>query len=219
MARVDPFISLHEWRSALYRGEPADIDRFLDTIDATLPPGWARDRAYESARPRPERIRCYLFDQASDAAVRVWLQRVTPTRVRGGPIQVLRHPPSGIAPRIGRLVAELNDACVLPAVGATGARCTRPAFGPRSVVSAAAETLFTTFADAADGEWPFSDRIKELWDDLISGCLAEQVAINRDELVRWLTVSGWDQKDITAMTDRFFADSAWFAKRLALAAP
>ena len=132
MAVVDPFVSLRDWRSSLYRGDPAVIDRFLDAIDATLSPGWVRDREYERTRLRPDRIRCYLFDQAGDAAVRVWLQRVTATRVRGGPVQVLRHPPSGDAERIGRIVAEFADGCVLPAAKAAGARCTRPAFGPRS---------------------------------------------------------------------------------------
>ena len=44
MAVVDPFVSLHDWRSSLYRGDPAVVDRFLDAIDATLSPGWVRDR-------------------------------------------------------------------------------------------------------------------------------------------------------------------------------
>jgi hypothetical protein len=36
MTVVDPFIPLRDWRSALYRGDPAVIDRFLDAIDTTL---------------------------------------------------------------------------------------------------------------------------------------------------------------------------------------
>ena len=36
MAVVDPFVPLRDWRSSLYRGDPAVVDRFLDTIDATL---------------------------------------------------------------------------------------------------------------------------------------------------------------------------------------
>ena len=63
MAEVDPFVPLREWRSSLYRGEPGVVDRFLDTIDATLAPGWVRDSEYERTRLRPDRIRCYLFDQ------------------------------------------------------------------------------------------------------------------------------------------------------------
>ena len=120
MAVVDPFVSLHDWSSSLYRGEPAVVDQFLPGIDATLSPGWVRDREYEQTRSRPDRIRCYAFDQAGDAALRVWLQRVTATRMRSGPVQVLRHPPPGDATRIGRPVAELADGCVLPAASAAG---------------------------------------------------------------------------------------------------
>ena len=68
MAVVDPFVSLRDWRTSLYRGDPAVIDRFLDAIDATLSPGWIRDSEYERTQLRPARIRCYLFDQAGDAA-------------------------------------------------------------------------------------------------------------------------------------------------------
>src|SRR5438309_11170231 len=103
MAVVDPFVPLRNWRYSLYRGDPAVMDRFLDAVDAALAPGWVRDREYERTRLRPDQIRCYLFDQAGDAAVRVWLQRATATRIRGGPVQVLRHAPSGDAARIGQL--------------------------------------------------------------------------------------------------------------------
>ena len=96
MLAVDQFNVLHDWRLSLYRGDVAVVDQFLDGIDAALPHGWARDLAYEQTRLRPDRIRCYLFDRGSDAAVRVWLQRVTATRVRGGPVQVLRHPPKAM---------------------------------------------------------------------------------------------------------------------------
>src|SRR3954470_17535445 len=132
MAVVDPFVPLRAWRTSLFRGDRAVVDRFLDEIDATLPPDWVRDHNHESTRSRPDRIRCYLFDRVGDAAVRVWLQRVTATRVRGGPVQVVRHPTSGDAGRIGELIAEFTDGCVLPAARFTGALCTRPAFGPRS---------------------------------------------------------------------------------------
>src|SRR4051812_3850266 len=108
MAVVDPFAPLRDWRASLYRGGSAVIDRFLDAIDATVSPGWVRDREYERTRLRPDCIRCYMYDPAGDAAVRVWLQRVTATRVRGGPVQVLNHPPSGDAGRIARLVAEFD---------------------------------------------------------------------------------------------------------------
>ena len=216
---VDPFVPLRDWRTSLYRGDPAVLDRFLDAIDATLPPGWVRDREYERTRLRSDRIRCYLFDRAGDAAVRVWLQRVTATRVRGGPVQVLRHPPSGDAGRIGRLIGEFAEGCVLPAASAAGSRCTRPAFGSRSAVTPAVEMLFTRLADTADGEWPLTDRVQGLWDELVSDCLAEQVAIDRAELGRWLADSGWEQEAAAALPDRFFVDSEWLAKRLAVMAP
>jgi hypothetical protein len=219
MAVVDPFVSLRDWHSSLYRGDPAVVNQFLDRIDATLLSGWVRDREYEQTRSRPDRIRCYTFDRPEDAALRVWLQRATATRVRGGPVQVLRHPPSGDAVRIGRLIAEFADGCVLPAASAPGVRCTRPAFGPRSTVTPAAEMLFTQFADTADGEWPLTDRAQELWEELVSGCLAEQVAIDRAELGRWLADNGWEQEAATALANRFFADSEWLAKRLAVMAP
>jgi hypothetical protein len=219
MPGLDPFIRLRDWRSALYRGAPAAIDRFLDVIDATLVSGWVRDSGYERTRPRPDRIRCYLSDKAGDAAVRVWLQRVTATRVRGGPIQLLRHSPSGDAGRLEQLVGEFLDSCLLPAAITAGARCTRPAFGPRSALTPVAEMLFTRFADTADGQWPLTDKAQQSWDELISGCLAEQVAIDRDELVRWLADSGWEQDAVTPIADRFFADSEWLAKRLAVTAP
>src|SRR5262249_39446493 len=47
MAVVDPFVPLRDWRTSLYRGDPAVVDRFLDAIDATLTPDWVRDREYE----------------------------------------------------------------------------------------------------------------------------------------------------------------------------
>jgi hypothetical protein len=219
MAEVDPFLPLRDWQSSLYRGDPAVVDRFLDTIDATLPLGWVRDSAYERTCLRPDRIRCYLFDRAGTASVRVWLQHVTGTRVRGGPIQVLRHPPSGDAGQIGRLVAEFADSCVLPAARAAGARLTRPGFGPRSAVSAAAEMMFTQLADTADGEWPLGEPAQKLWEQLISSCLVEQVGIDRAELGHWLADSGWEPAAVPAIADRFFADAAWLAKRLEAAAP
>ncbi len=219
MAAVDPFASLRDWRTSLYRGESAIVDLFLDGVDAALPPGWVRDGEYERARSRRDRTRCYTFDRAAEAAVRLWLQRATPTRSRGGPVEVLRHPPSGEVGQIGRLVAEFADRCVLPAARAAGAVRTRPAFGPRSAVSHAAEMLFTRFADTADGEWPLADRAQGLWDELVAGCLAEQVAIDRTELVRWLQDNGWEQEAAPELADRFFADSAWLAKRLAATAP
>jgi hypothetical protein len=219
MAKVDPFVPLTDWDNSLYRGDPAVIDQFLERIDETLPPGWVRDREYERTRLRPDGIRCYLFDREGDAAVRVWLQRVTATRVRGGPIEVPRHPPSGDAMRIVRLVVEFADGCVLPAAGAAGARCTRPSFGPRSAVTYATKMLFTRLADTTDGEWPLTDRFQELWEELISFCIAEQVGFDTAELVRWLVDSGWEPEAATAFADRFFADSAWLARRLAAMAP
>jgi hypothetical protein len=219
MAVVDPFVPLRDWRISLFRGDQAVVDRFLDTIDATLPPDWVRDRDYELTRPRSDRIRCYKFDRAGDAAVRVWLQRVTATRVRGGPIQVLRHPPSGDAARIGDLVAEFADRCVRPAARSAGVRCTRPAFGPRSAITLAAEMLFTQLADTADGEFPLTDQAQRLWDELISTGLAEHIGIDRSELRQWLEDSGWEPEAATALTDRLFADSEWLARRLAVMAP
>ena len=79
--------------------------------------------------------------------------------------------------------------------------------------------LFTRFADTADGKWPLTDQAQELWDELVSSCLAEQVAIDRDELEQWLADSGWEREAATAIADRFFADSEWLAKRLAVMAP
>jgi hypothetical protein len=219
MAVVDPFVPLSDWHTSLYRGDPAVIDRFLDAIDETLAPGWVRDLEYERTRLQPDRIRSYMFDRAGDAAVRVWLQRVTATRVRGGPVEVLRHPPAGDAGRIGRLVAEFADGCVRPAASAAGARSTRPAFGPRSAVTFAAEMLLTRLADTADGEWPLTDRVQGLWDELISTGLAEQVAIDRAELRQWLEDSGWEPEATAAFADRLFADSEWLAGRLAVMAP
>jgi hypothetical protein len=216
MAVVDPFVPLRDWRSSLYRGDPAVIDRFLDGIDKTLSAGWVRDSQYERTRQRPDRIGCYLFDAAGDAAVRVWLQRVTATRVRGGPVQLLRHPPSVGAERIGQLIAEFNDVCVLPAARAAGAYCTRPAFGPRSALTPGAEMLFIRLADTADGEWPLAAQAQALWDELISSCLAEQVAIDRAELEKWLADSGWEQAAVRPITEEFFADSDSLAKQLAV---
>ncbi len=219
MATVDPFVPLRDWRFALYRGDPAVVDRFLNGIDASLLPGWVRDRDYERTRSQPDRSRCYTFDHAGDAAVRVCLERVSARRVRGGPVQLLRHSPSGDAARIGRLVADFADACVLPAAVAAGLRCTRPAFGPRSAVTPGAEMLFARLSETAEGEWPLTDRTESLWGELVSVCLADQVAIDRDELGRWLADFGWEPEAATALADRFFADSEWLAKRLAVMAP
>jgi hypothetical protein len=219
MAVIDPFIPLRDWRSSLYRGDPAVVDPFLGAIDGTLSPGWVRDREYERSRLRQDRIRCYMFDRAGDAAVRVWLQQVSATRMRGGPVQVLRHPPSGDTGRVERLVAEFADGCVLPAASVAGVRCARPAFGPRSAITPAAEMLFTRLADTSDGEWPLMERAQALWDELVSVCLAEQVAIDRAEMARWLADSGWEQEAVRALTDRFFVDSQWLARWLAVMAP
>ena len=132
MPAVDPFVPLREWRSSLYRGNDVVIDQFLDRIDTSLSAGWVRDSAFEQTRSRPDRIRCYLFDRPGGAAVRVWVQRVTTTRERGGPVQLLRHPPSGGTERIEQLVADFASSCVLVAAKAVGADHTRPAFGPRT---------------------------------------------------------------------------------------
>ena len=218
MAVVDPFVPLREWRSSLYRGGEAIIDRFLATIDTTLPADWVRDSAYEGTRPRPDRIRCYLFDRPGEAAVRIWLQRVTATRERGGPVQLLRHPPSGSNKRVEGLVADFAHSCVLPAAKAAGVVCTRPAFGPRSALTSDVEMLFTQLADMADGGWPLTGQSQGLWEGLISTCLAEQVAIDRPELEKWLIDSGWEKAVVASIADRFFADSEWMAKRLALSA-
>ncbi len=79
--------------------------------------------------------------------------------------------------------------------------------------------LLMRLADTAEGEWPLTDRTQALWDELISVCLAEQVAIDRMEFSHWLRESGWEQEAAVALADRFFADSQWLAQRLALAAP
>jgi hypothetical protein len=218
MAIVDPFVPIRDWQTSLYRGDPAVIDRFLDAVEATLSPGWIRDHEYERTRLRLDRTRCYLFDRAGDAAVRLGLQRVTATRVRGNLIEVLRHSPSGDAVRIARIVAEFADGCVLSAASAAGARCTHPAFGPRSFVTLTAKLQFTQFAETADGEWPLTDRVEELWDDLVSVCLVEKVAIDGDELRQWFEDNGWEPEAATALTDRLFADARWLAKRLAFMA-
>ncbi len=219
MPVTDPFVPIRDWRISLYRGDAADIDRFLDAIETRLPRGWIRDVEFERSRPRPDRIRCYLFDQPRDAAVRVWLQRVTATRVRGGPVQVVRHPPSGDEGRIGQLVAEFASASVIPAASAAGVCCTRPAFGPRDALTTGAEMLFMRLAETAEGQWPLTDRSQALWDELVSVCLAEQVAIDRAELRSWLEDSGWEHEAATDLADRFFADSRSLANRLAMMAP
>ena len=58
-----------------------------------------------------------------------------------------------------------------------------------------------------------------MWEELISGCLAEQVAIDRTELEKWLADSAWEQTVVTQIADQFFADSRLLAKRLAVTAP
>lgn len=218
MPAVDPFVPLREWRSSLYRGIKVVIDQFLDKIDATLPAGWIRDVAFEQTRPRSDRIRCYLFDQPGEAALRVWLERVTATRERGGPIQLLRHPPAGSTEQIGQLVAYFADSCVVAAAKAVGVDYTFPAFGARSAITSDVEMLFTGLADTADGKWPLTGQAQWLWDELISACLAEQIAIDRHELEKWLADSGWEKPVVSSIAERFFADSDWLAKRLAVSA-
>jgi hypothetical protein len=216
MSAVDPFVPLREWRTSLYRGDPIAVDRFLASIDTTLLTGWVRELEYERKRLRPDQIRCYLYDRAGDAVVRVWLQLVTATRVRGGPVQLLHQSPSSGTERVGQLVAEFADACVLPAARSASIQCTRPAFGPRSAITPSAEMLFAQLADTADGKWPLADQPQLLWDELISNCLAEHVAIDRIELEEWLADSGWKQEAVPSIVERFFSDSEWFAKRLAV---
>jgi len=215
----DPFLPLHNWRSTLFRGDKSVIDRFIQQLDARLPAGWSRDSDYERKRQHPDRIRCYLFDQPGDASVRVWLQLVSPTRVRAGAVQLLRHPPQGQSTRIGGLVADFANSHVQPAAAATGVRYANPSFGPRSSITPAADMLFTKLADTADGEWPLLDHAQAVWDELVTCCLSEQVAVDRTELTKWLADSGWEQVAAESLTERFFADSDWLAKRLAVAAP
>jgi hypothetical protein len=219
MSLNDPFLPLRTWRSTLFRGDARAIDQFIQQINAKLPAGWRRDTDYEQERQRPDRIRCYLFDQPGDASVRVWLQLVTPTRVRAGAVQLLRHPPQGQSARIGELVADFANGHVLPAAAATGVRHTNPSFGPRSAVTPAADMLFTQLADTADGAWPLIHHAQRVWDELVSCCLSEQVAIDRTELTKWLADSGWEQGAAESITERFFADAEWLAKRLAVTAP
>ena len=219
MPRVDPFVSIQQWRSSLYCGASLAISRFLDGIDTGLLPGWARDLEYERSRLRPVRLRFYTYDQKGDAAVRVCLQQVTPTRVRGGPVQVLRHSLTGDTGQIGRLVAELVSGCVMPAASVNGIRYTRPTFGPRSVCTPNTEMLFNRLADIADGSWPLDDQAKKAWDELVSGCLAEHVAIDGAELCRWFAESGWTPDTSKVLTDHFFKDSEWLAQQLAVLAP
>ena len=47
---------------------------------------------------------------------------------------------------------------------------------------------------------------------------AEQIAIDRAELEKWLADSGWEKTAATSIADRFFGDSEWLAKRLAVSA-
>ncbi len=144
---------------------------------------------------------------------------MTATRERGGPVQLLCHPPSSGSERIGQLVADFAHSCVLAAAKAVGADCTRPAFGPRSAITSDVEMLFTQLADTADGNWPPTDHVQGLWDELISACLAEQIAIDRAELEKWLADTGWEKTTVPSIADRFFADSEWLARRLAVSAP
>jgi len=218
MPNLDPIMPLRDWRSSLYRGGAAVVEEFLNAIDNGLPSGWRRDAEYERTRERPERVRCYLFDKSGDAAVRVWLQRVTPTRLRGGPVQVIRHPPAGDSARIGELTSELTNACVLPAAATVSIRETRPSFGLRSQVTPAVDMVFTRLADTADGKWPLIGAEQVLWNELVATCLGESAAIDRAELEQWLVDSGWEQEIVSSIADRFFADSEWFAERLAVTA-
>lgn len=221
MPPIDPFVPLRNWRSTLFRGDKLAIEQFIQKLDAGLPAGWSRDSDYERARQRPDRLRCYLrcylFDRANDASLRVWLQLVTPTRVRAGAVQLLRQPPQGQSVRTAELVTDFAKGHVIRAAAATGIRFSNPTFGPRTSVTPAAEMLFTRLADTADGEWPLKDHAQGVWDELISCCLNEQVAIDRIELTKWLADSGWAQAAAQEMTEKFFADSEWLAKRLAVA--
>jgi hypothetical protein len=89
----DPFLPLRIWRSTLFRGDKAAIDRFIQRLDANLPTGWSRDSDDERERPHSDSLRSYLFDQPGDASDRIWIQLVTPTRIRIGAVQLLRQPP------------------------------------------------------------------------------------------------------------------------------
>ena len=116
----DPFLPLRNWRSTLFRGDKPIIDRFIQQLDVKLPAGWSRDSDYERARQRPDHLRCYLFDRPGDASVRVWLQLVTPTRVRAGSVQLPARPRNLAAFR--QLLQRASERRAIRAFEAEGAR-------------------------------------------------------------------------------------------------
>jgi hypothetical protein len=205
---------LHDWQSSLYRGNSGAIDGFLTEVESKLPMGWKRDPREEQRYALP--VRYYIFDQPNDALIGVLLRNTTKTRVRGDTVRVYRNPP-GPTERIGVLVAELADKCVLPAAKAVGVEHSRPRFGVRSVVTPAIESMLNQLADDADCVWPLPANTKDMWDDLISMSLAEHIALDRTEFQRWATDSGWSAPAASELVERFFADSLWLAKRLAVA--
>ena len=158
-----------------------------------MPAGWVRDSKYEQTRARPDRIRCYLFDRPSEASLRVWLERVT-----WGGSAVARFSYSALRLRaaLSRLdnwsLTSLIPACWLPPK--RSASTTRAGVRPAKRISSDVEMLFTRLADTANGKWPLTDLAQGLWDELISTCLAEQVAIDRPEFEKWLTDSGWGEE-------------------------
>jgi hypothetical protein len=181
--------------------------------------GWYRDAEYERSRQHPVRpLRSYLFDQQRDASVRLLLELATPTRVHAGAVQLLRCPPGDRSGRTAEIVADFAKNQVLPAAAAASVTYSSPSFGPRSTLTPAVETQFTRLADEADGDWPLKQEAQNTWDELVSCCLSEHAAIDRSELTKWLTESGWSEEAAQEMTDRFFQDSNWLAARLAVAA-
>jgi hypothetical protein len=217
MPGSDTLTRLNDWRTLLYRGSPSHLDRFLAAVDSTLPLGWKRDPSFEAQHLLT--ARCYAYDQPGDAVIGVLLNRTpSPTRLRGGVVRVYRNP-LGPTERIGALVGEIADTCVLPAAHAVGLQYARPRFGARSIITSVIESLFNQVADSADGVWPLPEIAKASWDDLISLGLAEQVAIDQQELERWAIENGWTQTAAAQLARQFFADSDWLARRMAVVAP
>lgn len=205
-----PFKSLYQWRRLLVRGTPVVIESFLESADNLAGRDWTRDPSSEATSSRPDRVRCFRTDRPDGAAIRVWMTRVTESRIRGGAVQIDRHVP-GRQNVPAELVEEFEAGIVVPASRHAGTTLTAPGFGNRSTVPSTVIWALNELADRCDGARPATDSTIRSWHEAVIVAQRERAVLDPDEFRSWMVDSGWSVDDATDLAARFYADAELIA--------